>query len=73
MLAWSGKPLMPHPNAPHMVWLVDELVNALELFYQVATVDPLSFILVAGGSILLGITILVTTTLVGGAIADLVR
>ncbi len=56
-----------------MVWLVDELVNALELFYQVATVDPLSFILVAGGSILLGITILVTTTLVGGAIADLVR
>ncbi|MFP4217970.1 MAG: hypothetical protein ACLFR6_03910 [Salinarchaeum sp.] len=56
-----------------MVWPVDELLTALRIFTQVALADPLSFILVVSGALLLGVTGLVAVVLVGGAIIDLMR
>lgn len=64
---------MPGANAPSMVWPVDELLTALRIFTQVALADPLSFVLVASGAVLLGVTGLVAVILVGGAIIDLMR
>lgn len=53
-----------------MVWLIDNLVTAADLFGTVASVDPLSAVLLACGALLVAFSSLFFGALVAGGLVD---